>query len=328
MNSQNKNEKIVIAGGTGFLGQRLAAQFVERGSEVFILTRGSERIDENGVRYTHWDGKNPGPWQADLEGADVLINLTGKNVNCRYTETHRREIMDSRCDSVALLGIAVRQAARPPRLWLQASSLAIHGDTGKLICDESADVGLTTGRRLRWESFPVEVCQAWENAFHQEPVPGTQKVTLRISFVLAAEYGALALLAGITRWGFGGTILPGIQYISWIHIDDFLRAIDWLIENDTATGIYGITGPNPETNRDFMAILRKVLHRPWSPPVPRLAVEFGTWLLRSEPALPLAGRRCVPTRLINEGFQFRYPDLKMALQEIYHPPQTQPKEPI
>lgn len=307
--------KIVLAGGSGFLGRHLAAHFHGRGHEVVILTR--HPAPNAQARELYWHGRLAGPWQAELANADILINLAGKNVNCRYTPEAQREIIDSRCDSVHILGETLRGLPHPPRLWIQAGSLAIFGDTGSVLCDEDSATGLTTGRRLRLERFPVEVCERWEAAFRGQAVPGVRQVLLRIGFVLGRDEGALGFLATLTRGFLGGTVLPGTQYVSWIHIEDFIRLAQWILDTPSAEGVYNATGPQPVAYRDFMRDLRRALHRPWSPPVPVWATHCGTWLLRSEPALALAGRRCVSKRLAEAGFTFRHTQLFPALKNLY-----------
>lgn len=299
--------KVIIAGGNGFLGTTLA--HLARGYEVVILSRRPlpKDIPARGVI---WDGRTLGAWAAELEGAKAVVNLTGRNVNCRYTTENLREINDSRVNSVRVVGEAIRACANPPAAWVQAGSLAIYGDAGDHPCDEAAAPG---------HGIPVETCLQWERAVAAEDTPRTRKVMLRISFVLGMGGGALRMLAGLTRAFLGGAIGRGRQYISWIHEEDMNRL--WLraIEDENMSGLYNATSPHAVTNAEFMRILRRVLHRPWSPPLPTFLVPVGCWLLRTEPVLALTGRRGIPARLLKAGFEFRHTDLKPALKTIFHP---------
>jgi uncharacterized protein (TIGR01777 family) len=302
--------RIIIAGGSGLLGCALTREFGERGYEVLVLTRRPER-SVAGARTVKWDGRRAGPWTAELEGARAVINLTGKNVNCRYTPRALAEINASRVESVRTLGDAMHRCLVPPEVWVKASSLAIHGDAGDRDCDELAPPG--TG-------IPVKTCQKWETAFAHSPTPRTRRVMLRMSFVLNRGAGALRILERMTRCFLGGSIGSGKQFISWIHIRDmagiFLRAV----ENPNMTGLYTATSPGAVTNAEFMRRLRKILHRPWSPPVPAWLVPLGCLFLRTEPVLALTGRKGVPRRLRDEGFAFEFPDLEGALADLYENP--------
>jgi len=303
-------KRVVIAGGSGYLGRRLARCLIERGDAVCILTRQPEVSRRAGDRWCElrWDGRNTGDWVTALEGADVLINLTGKNVNSRPTRANRNEIMASRVDSVRVLGQALRMIVNPPEVWVQAGSLAIYGDAGDRVCDESAHVT---------EAWPANVCTAWEEALGEALLANTRWVTLRIGFVIGRGGGALPFLEKLARWGPGGRIGSGRQWISWAHEVDidrvFLRAID----EPAMCGVYHATGPEPVTNSELMRTLRAVLKRPWSPPVPAPAVYLGAWLVGSDPVIALTGRRCVPGRLSSEGFEFNHPRLDGALRDLY-----------
>ncbi len=301
------NERIVIAGGSGFLGSALAEHLSRQGREVVILTW-SPRANVEPIRHVKWDGKALGAWKECLEGAEAIVNLTGKNVSCRYTPENRREIDESRVASVKVLHEAIQQCTRPPRAWVQGGSLAIYGDAGERVCDESAPPG--TG-------FPVETCLLWEGAFNACSTPATRKVQFRIGFALGRSGGALVTLAKLTRWFLGGRVGSGRQYISWVHLADLNRMFDWAIERDDMVGVFNATGPRPVTNAEFMRELRRALGRPWSPPAPAWAVRMGALLMGTEACLALAGRRCLPGRLLEKGFEFEYTDLTAALRDLY-----------
>ena len=284
------------------MAQRLAAA----NYEPIVLTR-SPRADA-AHRQVQWNGKNLGPWADLLDGAEAVVNLAGKSVNCIYTPENRREIIDSRLDSVRVLGEAINRCQNPPRALVQAASLAIYGNSGDRVCAEDAPPG---------DGFPVETCLLWEKAIDALQTPRTRKVVLRIGFALGPGGGALEPLVKLTRLFLGGTVGNGKQYISWLHLDDLNEMFLWGIEREDFEGVYNATGPNPVTNSAFMRSLRRVLHRPWSPPTPSLAVKIGARLfMRTESSLALHGRRCTPRRFIEKGFQFKHPHLSESLEAI------------
>ena len=302
--------RVVIAGGTGFLGAGLVPELVAGGYDVVVLTRGPGRDTGDGVRYVNWDARTAGRWAGELDGAEAVINLVGRSVDCRKTEARRREILESRVDSVRALAGAIARCTRPPATWVQTATAHIYGDTADEVLDESSPIG--TG-------FAPQVGNAWERALEEADLPGCRRVVLRISFVLGRGGGAMKTLARVTRWFLGGTIGSGRQYMSWIHQADmnalFLRAL----RRPDMSGVYVATAPNPVNNRELMRELRRALHRPWSPPVPAPLVRLGSWMLRTDPELALLGRRCVPTRLLREGFTFQFPALPDALRDLAAP---------
>jgi uncharacterized protein len=299
-------KRTILAGGSGFLGQALEAHLTSHGHDVTVLTRSPGR---NSKQQVYWDGKTPGGWAGLLDGSYAVVNLAGKSVNCRYTPANRREIIDSRVDSVTAIGRAILKCANPPRVWVQSGSLAIYGDTGSQVCDETAPYG---------EGFPVETCVQWEQALDEAQTPATRKVVLRIGFALGTGGGALDPLMNLTKLFLGGSTGSGHQYISWLHVSDLNRMFEWAIERGDIEGVVNATGPTPVTNAEFMRELRRALHRPWSPPVPEWAVRMGARLIGTEADLALHGRRCVPKRLLERGFEFEYPDLRLALQSLIH----------
>ena len=300
------SKRCVLAGGSGFLGRALAAELVRQGYQVMVLTR-SPGNDARGVQYVEWDGRTPGRWADTLAGAQAVINLTGKSVNCRYNPENRREILSSRVDSVNVIGEVIRHCAQPPEVWVQCASSAIYGDAGETICDENATVG---------EGFSPATCQVWEQTFDSQPAPGTRKVLLRIGFVLGRGEGALGTLSKLARCYLGGTVGSGRQYISWLHLNDLSRVFLHAIEHRDMEGLFNVCSPHPVTNRQFMHELRLALRRPWSPPVPPWAVRFGCRLMSTEPELALHGRRCPAQRLQENGFTFSYPYLREALYDL------------
>jgi uncharacterized protein (TIGR01777 family) len=312
------NERIILAGGSGFFGTILARDLNARGYEVIVLSRSPTRSDAQfrnvpATRHPspvtdHWDGRTLGAWADHLNGACAVINLAGRSVNCRHTAENRREINESRVNSVSVIAEAIRRCARPPPVWVQAAGQGIYGDEGEGCCDEDTPPG---------EGFLVETCRLWESAFNESSTPGTRRVLLRIGFALGADGGALKTLAGIAKWGLGGTVGGGRQPINWIHGADLSRVFLSAIERPGWRGVFNASGPNPATNAEFMRELRGALRRPWSPPAPAWAVRIGAWLMGSDGRLALTGRPCVPKRLLEQGFEFDFPELSGALKYIY-----------
>jgi uncharacterized protein (TIGR01777 family) len=299
--------RVVLAGGSGFLGQALAKILLGKGYEVVILSRGAHR-EGSGIRQLHWDGETLGDWAESVDGAKAILNLTGRSVNCRHTPENRREILASRVNSVRVLGEAVARCAAPPEVWVQASSLAIYGDPGDRWCDEDSPHA---------DGFSEEVCKRWEDEFSKVHAPEMRKVVMRIGIVLDKGQGALPVLARLTRFFLGGRVGSGQQYVSWIHASDLTRMFVEAIERSDIAGVFNVTGPNPVKNAEFMRELRRVLHRPWSPPVPAWATHVGAFLMRTEPSLALTGRRCRPKRFLESGFHFEFPELRGALDDLY-----------
>ncbi len=298
--------RIILAGGSGFIGTLLTRKLVEQGASVVILGRGKPCVAV-GTTHVQWDGRTLGKWAELLNGAHAVVNLAGRNVNCRHTSEHVREIIESRVNAVDVLAQAVAGCVQPPRVFVQAAAQAIYGDFGRGCCDETCPPG---------EGFLVETCRLWEGAFDGALLPGVRRVLLRIGFVLGNEGGALPLLTGLTRWGLGGTAGNGRQSVNWIHQTDLTNIFLAAIHREDMQGIYNTCGPNPTNNADFMRELRRVLHRPWSPPAPAFAVRLGAWLMGTEGRLALTGRCCVPKRLLEQDFTFTFPKLAAALNNL------------
>ena len=301
--------KAILAGGSGFLGRELATTLNDRGWETVVLTRNPARYRGAG-RAIAWDGQTVGAWATELEGAQLLVNLAGKNVNCRPTPANRRAILESRVDSVRVLGKALRSVEVPPTTWIQASSLAIYGDAGDTICDESARVA---------EEWPANVCTAWEAALGEAALPHQRLVILRIGFVLGRRDGALPFLRTLARWGLGGRIGHGKQWISWLHIADLNRIFLRCLEDESLAGIFHATGPHPLTNAEMMRTIRHDVGGPFehlSPPAPAWAVRIGAPMIGSDPTIALTGRHCLPGKLSRLGFTFHHPDFAAALRQL------------
>jgi uncharacterized protein (TIGR01777 family) len=303
-------KRIILAGGSGFVGRALAPVLVAKGYDVVVLSRGVARL-EDGVSNLKWDGRIIGDWASAIDNAEAIINLTGKNINCRHNAENRREIVRSRVDSVRVLGEAVAASIHPPKVFVQASGIGYYGDTGDRLVDETAPLG---------NDFSAEVCRQWEGAFEMLDLPATRKVLLRLGVVLGRDGGALPVLEKLTRFFLGGAVGSGGQFISWVHVADIVRMFVAAIEQSEMTGVFNATAPAPVTNREFMSNLRHVLHRPWSPPVPAPFVRAGAWIMGSEGDLALLSSRCAPRRFLDHRFSFQFPNLRDALAKLYSTP--------
>jgi len=296
--------KIVLAGGSGALGRRLAAAAAGRGDDVVVLTRSARAA--SACRQVEWDGRTVGSWREELGGA-VVVNLAGELVDRRPTAANVRLLTESRVQPTRALAAAAAQVRVRPTVWVQMSTLAIYGDSGEAVLDESAAPA----------DGPVQmagVARAWEEA--AAGVPADRQVVLRAGVVLDRGTPALERLTGLTRCGLGGRIGAGRQWISWLHIEDFLGIVERVITDETLRGVVHATSPQPVRNRELMAALRAVLRRPPAPPTPVPLVRLGALLLRTDPALALTGRRAIPGRLQEAGFRFRYPELAAALEHL------------
>lgn len=296
--------KVVIAGGTGALGRRLADDFARRGDEAVLLTRSPRPHIAH--RQVQWDGCTVGQWATELEGA-IVVNLAGELVDRRPTAGNVELLRRSRVDPTHALVAAASQLAQPPTLWLQMSTLAIYGDAGQGVVDETHPVADGPPQM-------AGVAQPWEEAVSE--ASADRLVVMRTGIVLDNGTPAFDRLTRLTKLGLGGRISTGDQWISWIHADDFLRAVAFLRNRDDLDGVVHLTAPNPIQNRDMMSSLRSALHRPWSPPTPKPLVHLGAMLMRTDPALALTGRRCVPRRLTEAGFDFEHPTFHDALADL------------
>lgn len=299
-------KRVILAGGSGFLGHALAPVLVATDHHVVVLGRG-DPSRENGVNHLQWDGETVGPWASVLDGAEAIVNLTGKNINCRHTPENRHEIIRSRVDSVRVLGQAIAQCKTPPKAFVQASGVGYYGDTGDRVASEDAALG---------NDFTAEVCRQWEDAFDALDLPQTRKVALRLAVVLGRDGGALPVLEKLTRWFLGGAVGSGRQFLSWVHVADAVRMFVSAIEQPEVTGVFNATAPAPVTNSEFMRELRRALHRPWSPPMPAPLARAGAWIMGTDGNLALLSSRCIPGRFLEHGFEFRFPTLREAFANL------------
>ena len=307
--------RIVIPGGSGRVGQLLALHFHERGLEVTVLSR---HAASSPWRTVVWNGRELGEWAREIDGADVVINLAGRSVDCRYTEAHRREIMDSRVASTRVVGRAIAGAAHPPKLWMNASTATIYRHSLDRPMDEATGElgGEEPDAPATW-AFSIDVATSWERAFSEADVKGTRKIALRSAIVMsAARRGYFAKLANLMRWGLGGRAGSGAQFMSWIHEADFVRAVEFLIEREDLDGCVNISSPNPLPYRDFMRVLRGEYGMPLAPPITGWMLKIGAILLRTETELILKSRRVIPGRLLDAGFKFLYPEWPDAAKDL------------
>ena len=254
------------------------------------------------------DGKTLVAWKKVLDGARAVVNLTGKNVNCRLTPENRREIIDSRVNSVQALGEAIAECAQPPDVFVQVSAIGIYGDAGDRWCDEDA---------RRGSGFLADVSHAWEEAFEEVQASGMRKGLLCFGPVLGPNGGLLEPLVRLMRWFLGGHVGNGRQFFSWIHSNDLTQMFLAAIEGDEISGVFNAVAPNPVTNAEFMRELRRALHRPWSPPVPAFAAKVGAWIMGTDASLALTGQQCTPKHFLNCGFEFEFPELRGALANLF-----------
>src|SRR2546425_6451108 len=306
--------RIIIAGGSGFIGRLLTDRLVSGNNDVVVLTR-TPGLAVQSMRQVRWDGHTLGEWARELDGASALINLTGRSVNCRYNERNRREILESRVDSTRVLGEAVSRCNKPPQVWLNASTATIYRHTFDREMDEATGViGATPEAK---DAFSIEVARAWEQTLNEAHTPATRKVALRTAMVLApSEGGVFRVLRRLTRYGLGGPVAGGNQFMSWIHEDDFCRAVEWLIDRDGFTGPVNVASPNPIPHREMMRILRRECHVPFGLPATRWMLEVAAFVHRTEAELILKSRRVVPGRLLAGGIQFPFPRMEDAVREI------------
>jgi uncharacterized protein (TIGR01777 family) len=307
-------KRVVLAGGSGFLGRLLARCFLTCDYEVVILSR-REVISFSSLKQVCWDGRKLGDWARELDGADMVVNLAGRSVNCRYHARNRRLILESRVSSTRVLGEAIAQCAQPPRVWLNASTATIYKHSLDRSMDEATgEIGSTPEAN---DEFSVEVARAWEQALDEARTPATRKIALRTAMVLGnSKNSVLPVLRRLARFGLGGKMASGRQFVSWIHEVDFCRAIEWLIAREDFTGPVNLAAPNPVSNGEMMECVREVCRVPFGLPATQWMLELGACFLRTETELIIKSRRVVPGRLTAAGFQFRFPHFREALMDL------------
>lgn len=308
--------KIILPGGAGHLGTILARSLVARGHEVVVLTRTPSA--SSAWRSVLWDGRTLGDWQREIDGADAVINLAGRSVDCRYTAKNRSDMYDSRILSTRVLGQAIAQAKRPPAVWLQMSTATIYSHRFDAANDEATGTisQNAPGADPSWK-FSIEIARDWEAELMAADTPTTRKVILRCSMVMTTAPGTVFdILHRLARWGLGGSIAGGRQYMSWIHESDFVRAVELLLTRSDLSGVVNLAAPNPLPQRDFMIALRKAARAPIGLPAAAWMVEIGAFFLRTETELLFKSRRVISSVLPAAGFQFEFPDWQSALNDL------------
>ncbi|MER6573479.1 TIGR01777 family oxidoreductase [Streptomyces sp. NPDC001093] len=305
--------KVVLPGGTGQIGTILDRALTAAGHEVTVVTRHPTR-----ERQVGWDGATLGRWAAVVDGSDVVINLAGRSVSCRYTPGNLRAMMDSRVNSARVVGQAIAAAAQPPRVWLQMSTATIYAHRFDAANDEATGMigGSEAGVPDYW-AYSVDIAENWERAQAEAPTPTTRKVALRAAMVMSPDPGGVFdVLLGLARLGLGGPVAGGAQYVSWIHDEDFVRAVEFLIGRDDLDGPVNLASPGPLPHREFMRTLRAAQGVPVGLPTTRWMAELGAFALRSDTELLLKSRRVVPGRLSAAGFDFGYPEWQRAAVDL------------
>ncbi len=307
--------KVLIPGGTGQIGTILSRGFHKAGHEVVVLSRNPKNED---WRVLPWDAETLGDWAAELEGVDVVINLAGKSVNCRYHAKNRQLIKESRIKSTRILGEAIAHALHPPSVWLQAGTATIYAHRYDAANDEAT--GILGGSEPHvpdtWR-FSIDVAMSWERELNEAVTPHTRKVIMRSAMTMSPDSGGIFdVLLRLVRFGLGGRAGDGRQYVSWIHDHDFVRVVDWLIEHDDLSGPVNLAAPNPMTYAEFMRVLREVWGIPIGLPATKWMLEIGSFFIGTETELVLKSRRVVPKRLLETGFHFQYPTWPEAARDL------------
>jgi uncharacterized protein (TIGR01777 family) len=306
--------KIVIPGGTGQVGGVLARALRARGDDVVILSRGGSAD----ARTVEWDGRSVGPWAQEIDGSDVVINLAGRSVNCRYTAANLRAMMGSRVDSTRAVGLAIEKAERPPRVWLQMSTATIYAHRFDAPNDElTGRIGGDEPDVPAYWKLSIDIARAWERTQQEANTPRTRKVALRSAMVMSPDRdGIFDVLLKLVRFGIGGPIGGGRQFVSWIHDRDFARAVQLLIERDDIEGPVNLAAPNPVPQREFMAALRTAAGARFGLPATKWMAEIGAFFLRTDTELTAKSRRVVPARLLETGFAFEFPQWPEAARDL------------
>lgn len=297
---------MVIAAGTGFLGTVLIDFFKESYQEIIVLTRGKSQ-HKNKIQFVHWNAKSLTGWESVLENADVLINLAGKSVDCRYTPENKAAILSSRIDSTRVLNEAVLKCKNPPKHFINSSTATIYRHSDDKQMDEySGEIG---------DDFSMNVAKSWEQTFYDVETDKALKTAVRTSIVLGKKGGAFIPLKRLTQLGFGGKVGNGKQFVSWIHELDFARAIAFIIDK-RLIGNINVVSSKPERNVDFMRKLRQAVRIPFGIPISKTMLKIGAKIIQTEPELVLKSRNVVPKRLTENGFTFEYHDLEKAFKNL------------
>lgn len=299
--------KIVLAGGSGYTGLVLCNYYKDKAKEIVVLSRG-KHASKNNIHFETWDGKTNGAWISHLENCELLINLCGKNVNCRYTKKNQEAILTSRLDPTKLLGSVLQELKNPPKLWINFASATIYRHAEDRYQDEdTGDIG--TG-------FSVDVCKVWEEAFWKAQTPRTKKILLRVGIVFGRRDGVIPRLINLVKIGMGGRQGNGMQYVSWIHEHDLARITEWLCSHGEDGETYNVTSPHAICNKDLMKLLRSSLGITFGLPASQWFLEIGAAMIGTETELILKSRWVYPKRLLKKGFGFQFDDPLHAIHDI------------
>ncbi|TDQ08399.1 TIGR01777 family oxidoreductase [Pedobacter metabolipauper] len=302
-----KYRKIVLAGGNGYLGRVFANYYKHLAEEVIILSR-KEKKDTDTIKTIVWDGCNEGEWVKSLDGADLLVNLCGKNVNSRYTKENQAEIISSRIIPTTLLGNVIGKLQDPPKLWINITSATIYRHAEDRAQDEeTGEIGY---------GFSIDVCRKWENSFFDTNTPLTRKIALRMGIVLGRSDGAFPRLLNLVKFGMGGKQGDGQQYVSWVHEQDAARCTEWLIQHEELQGVINCTAPEAVKNTDLMTEIRKAWGIPFGLPAPAWLLEIGAAMIGTETELILKSRWVYPKRLLDTGYSFLFTKSAHAIKDI------------
>ncbi len=302
-----KYNKIVLAGGNGYLGGVLADYYKNLAAEIIILSR-KPAIQKGNIKTVVWDGCTEGDWIESLKDADLLINLCGKNVNCRYTEENRAEIIRSRIIPTELLGRVLEKLQSPPKLWINITSATIYRHAEDHPQDEeTGEIGY---------GFSIDVCRTWEQTFFNTSTPSTRKIALRMGIVIGRTDGAFPRLLNLVKFGLGGKQGAGEQFMSWIHEQDAAKCTEWLLQNEDMDGVINCTAPEPLKNTEFMACIRKAWGAPFGLPAPTWLLSIGVVIIGTEMELILKSRWVLPKRLLDHGYVFVFPKAEHAIKDI------------
>jgi len=302
-----KYNKIVLAGGSGYIGEILMVHFKDVSNEIVVLNR-SRDITEGNVRYVRWDGKTEGTWVNELEGADMLVNLCGKSVNCRYNEQNKREILNSRVVPTALLGEVIEELKMPPKLWINVTTATIYRHAEDRSQDEiTGEIG---------QGFSVDVAKQWEAAFMRPTKAATRRIALRMAMVMGKGDSVLKRLVNLARCGLGGKQGDGKQYVTWIHEEDVANIIEWLLAHEDMSGAINCTAPGPLPNAEMMRLIRKACGVKIGLPAPKRLLELGAFIIGTETELLLKSRWVVPKILLDSGYVFKYPTFEKTVGNL------------
>ena len=302
-----KYNKIVLAGGNGYLGGVLAEYYKPLANEIIILSR-KEKAANGNIQTVLWDGLTGGEWIKSLNAADLLINLCGKNVNCRYTEDNKAEIINSRIIPTALLGSVIAGMENPPKLWINVTSATIYRHAEDRPQDEeTGEIGC---------GFSIDVCRQWEETFFNTNTPDTRKVALRMGIVLGRKDAAFPRLLNLVKCGLGGQQGDGQQYVAWVHEQDAAKCTKWLMNHEELNGVVNCTAPEPVKNAHLMKIIRNAYGVPFGLPAPAWLLELGAKVIGTETELILKSRWVLPKRLLDSGYPFLFSKAEHAVKDL------------